>query len=361
MEPPTPSDGVRFGRYRLQALLRAGSMARVYRARQEGTEGWAKAVALKRLWGDDELDLRAAPATASCLRSLINEAELGSRLNHPNIVAVHDFDSVRGRFYLAMELVPGWTLEQVLSLCRKRGEPLPAPAAVEITLAVARALEYAHSLADADGQPLNLVHRDLKPANILIGRDGAIKVSDFGIAKAASNVYATMGSKMIKGTPRYMSPEQALGQSVDRRSDLFSLGTLLAEMILGRPLWDAGSLLGILAAVADGESTRILLAVKRQRPEISPILNRLLVREPVYRYQRTSDLVVDLAAVQRHLAGPQLGRWIDRATAELPPRVSDGEFGEAGAPSSLPRPRPATSPGRRAPRAGLLGWLGRGR
>ncbi|MCP4872937.1 MAG: serine/threonine protein kinase [Proteobacteria bacterium] len=226
-------------------------MAQVFRARHMGTAGWGKAVALKRLWGDDEIDLTALPATANCLKSLINEAELGSRLSHPNIVAVHDFDSVQGRFYLAMELVPGWTLEEILKVCRMRGVALPPPAAVEIALAVARALEYAHALADDEGRPLELVHRDLKPANILIGRDGSIKVSNFGIAKAASNVYATMGTKMIKGTPRYMSPEQALGQRVDRRSDLFSLGTLLAEMILNRPMWDAGSLLGVFVAVAE--------------------------------------------------------------------------------------------------------------
>ncbi len=335
-------------------------MAQVYRARQMGTAGWGKPVALKRLWGDDEIDLSALPATANCLKSLINEAELGSRLSHPNIVAVHDFDSVQGRFYLAMELVPGWTLRDVLHVCRLRGAALPPPAAVEIALAVSRALEYAHGLVDEDGHPLDLVHRDLKPANILIGRNGSIKVSDFGIAKAASNVYATMGTKMIKGTPRYMSPEQALGQRVDRRSDLFSLGTLLAEMILNQPLWDAGSLLGVLAAVADAEPKRVMHQIRTERPELAPILNRLLVKEPVYRYQRTADLVVDLAAVQRQLAGPQLKRWLDRAVAELPPRVDDGDFGEAGPPPTLPR-RKRTTPGGRAPKKGFRSWFARSR
>ena len=190
-----------FGAYRLTHMLGKGGMASVYRAVRSGPMGFAKEVAIKRIH-DALIDNEAI------LKGLINEARIGGQLKHPNIVEVYEFNKVGEAYYLAMEFVDGWTLDKVIKLSREFKMPVPPSVALLIGKQLCEGLEYAHTLESLDGQEVKLVHRDLKPANIILSRYGIAKIMDFGIAKAATNLFKTTLADVTKGTPHYMSPEQ---------------------------------------------------------------------------------------------------------------------------------------------------------
>ena len=233
---------VPFGRYKLLNLLGEGGMAKVYRALLSGPMGFEKEVAVKRLDPKVTADERV-------VKALINEARLGGQLRHKNIVEIYEFNHVDGHYFMAMEYVDGWTLEALVRRCRNRREHLPASVVCEIVTSICRGLGYAHSLEDKAGRALNLVHRDLKPANVMVSREGDVKLMDFGIAKADSNLYKTTAEDVTKGTPVYMSPEQVTGAVLDQRSDIFSLGSILVELITNDTPFFANSLLAVMHAV----------------------------------------------------------------------------------------------------------------
>ncbi|MDP7113599.1 MAG: serine/threonine-protein kinase, partial [Myxococcota bacterium] len=185
----------RFGPFELEELLGSGGMAEVYRAVYRGESGFAKPVAVKRMLPHrlDDADARTG---------FEDEARLCSRLRHPHIVEVYDFGSIDGVPYLSMECVDGWPLQRVLGRAAAHGRGLGIEAAVEIGVQVCDGLAYAHGARDEEGRPLQVIHRDLKPANLMAGRDGRLKVMDFGVAKAATNVFATKSDE-ARGTPCY--------------------------------------------------------------------------------------------------------------------------------------------------------------
>lgn len=211
------------GRYRIGERIGAGGTAEVYRAAVEGAAGFSKSLVVKCL----------RPALADepeLVQGLAREAKLAQRLCHGNIVQVLDFGVEHGRPYVVMEHVDGSSLHELVQDLRRRGEPMELPEALFVVEEVAAALRYAHALVDDDGIPLRLVHRDVKPRNVLVSREGVVKLTDFGIAKLADDHGDTLPG-VIKGTPTWLAPEQALGRGVDARTDVFALGRLLRELV----------------------------------------------------------------------------------------------------------------------------------
>ncbi|MGB0680320.1 MAG: serine/threonine protein kinase, partial [Polyangiales bacterium] len=215
------------GRYRILSRLGRGGMAEVFLSKTTGAEGIEKRLVVKRI-------LPAFARQPKFITMFIDEAKVAMRLNHPNIVQVYAFEQVGDEFLLAMEFVDGPDLGEVARLCREQGQPMPPALAAYVALEVAKALEYAHNRRDEDGLPLDIVHRDVSPQNILLSFDGGIKLTDFGVAKAGLSVEAP---GVIKGKFAYMPPEQARGEAVDRRADVYALGVVLAELLLGRPMF----------------------------------------------------------------------------------------------------------------------------
>ena len=202
-------------------------MAEIYLAAALGPEGFEKDVVIKRvrsgLAGDPEF-----------VRMFIAEARVASRLNHANLVHIFDFDKHQDTYYLAMEYVRGHSLWELRRRCQERGVPVPPTLAAQIGMELARGLAYAHRLTEG-GKPLGLVHRDVTPHNVLLSFDGAVKLTDFGIAKAGGRSTA---SGVLKGKFAYMSPEQARGDAVDARTDVFALGVTLWELLTGSRLFE---------------------------------------------------------------------------------------------------------------------------
>jgi tRNA A-37 threonylcarbamoyl transferase component Bud32 len=312
---------VEFGRYRLLRVLGEGGMARVFEAELGGAEGFRKAVALKVVRGNET---RRDPGLR---RALVREARLGGLLRHPGIVDTYDFGEHDGQVYIAMELVRGQPLDDLL---RARGS-LPGDLVVHVARRVAEALEHAHAAEDG-GEALHLVHRDLKPGNVLVGDDGSVKVADFGIAKAATLVGDTRTGE-TKGTPLYMSPEQLEGGALDGRSDLFALGAMIWEMALGERLHQAGSLPALVLATLRVderlEEPGSLSPLERIVPGLGAVVAGCLRRDPAERYPSASAVVADLRAIEARLPPPDLRGWL--------------AAGRPGAPSGSASPPVATT------------------
>jgi serine/threonine protein kinase len=326
------SDGIPFGRYRLLSLLGEGGMAKVYRAVLSGPMGFEKDVALKRL--DPRLT-----ADERMVRSLINEARLGGLLRHKNIVEIYEFNQVLGNYYMAMEYVDGWTLDGILDTARRRGFELPGSVVVEILTSICKGLDFAHTLTSReDGAPLNLVHRDLKPANVIVSRGGDVKILDFGIAKSDTNLYKTTAADVTKGTPVYMSPEQVTGDVLDARSDLFSLGSIMIELVTLDPPYRGENLLAIMHAVLSADSAAAVVAVEARIPPLARVVAKCMSRDREDRYASAAELERALREVRRELPGngPTLSEWLeDTADRMLPAPKPDGTWGPDGPPSTV--------------------------
>jgi len=264
-----PASGIRFGRFRLLDELGRGGMAVVFRAVVDGPKGFARSMVLKRILRDCAQD----PAFVNMLAS---EARLSALLRHPNIVQVHEFGEVDGELYLAMDLVEGTDLVGLLRACRKRKLRPPPGVVCYLVAELASALAYAHSLTDEEGRRLEIVHRDVSPANVMVTSLGMVKLLDFGIAKAARHMRTEQTrTGIFKGKLSYLSPEQADGRLLDRRSDVFSLGIVFYEY---RPL--SRSLAGNVDAVIAAPLQRLKLA-SPQKP-VNPIPNHDFIKDPFH-------------------------------------------------------------------------------
>jgi eukaryotic-like serine/threonine-protein kinase len=254
-------------------------MAEIFLAQSHGPEGFEKQVVIKRI--------RSALADdPSFVQMFIAEARVASKLNHANVVHIFDFDRHEDSYYLAMEYVRGKSLAELHRRARNVNRPFPSVLAAQISLEVARGLAYAHRLTD-HGQPLGLVHRDVTPHNVLVSFEGAVKLTDFGIAKA-SNRASTAG--MLKGKFAYMAPEQARGDPVDARTDLFALGITLWELLTGARLFDGDSDVAVLRAVQEQE----IVSPSRVTPAVDPALAEVVMtalqRDPTRRFQNATEL-----------------------------------------------------------------------
>jgi len=272
------------GKYRLDTRLGGGGMAEVFIGSTVGAEGFSRKVAIKRI-------LPGFSDNPAFAQMFVAEAQISSQLQHPNIVSVLDFDrDPDGRLFLVMELVEGKDLDDLVSTGM-----LPIAVVIHVIAEVLRGLGYAHNLPTSESTMRGLVHRDVSPHNVLVSWEGAVKVSDFGIAKARAASSAT-ASMFIKGKPQYMSPEQANGQPLDGRADLFAVGVMLWEMLTGQRLFVGSTTQEVLARMLFSP-----IAWPRQiRPEVpidlERIAMRLLERNLAARYPAAEDVVEDLLA-----------------------------------------------------------------
>lgn len=336
-----------FGRYQLLEPLASGGMAEVWRARAAGPAGVEKELALKLVRGEHA-------ASSDFARMLVEEARLAARLTHANVVQVFELVEEGGRHAIAMELVRGHDLGRVLTRARQEGLRLGLPRALHLCVEVARALDYAHRLAEA-GRPLGVVHRDVSPQNVLVSFEGEVKLADFGIARAMSQAGLTDPGQ-VKGKVAYMAPEQARGAAVDARADVFALGVLAWELCAGRRLFARDSDAATLAALLDDAALSPPSAWNEAVPAaLDEAVLAALARDPSARTASAGELGGALSAVLLGLVRSpadvdlrafMLRLWPDgpawagpaEATA-LRPAGSPGE--PADAPTRTVAPRPA--------------------
>jgi len=284
----TASEGINFGQYLLLSKIATGGMAELFKAKRKGVEGFEKILAIKRI-------LPHMSDNEEFITMFIDEAKLAAQLTHHNICQIFDLGKIDNSYYIAMEYVHGKDLRAVIKTARTRSKTIPAELGILITSKICSALDYAHRKNDSSGHPLNLVHRDVSPQNILITYEGDVKLVDFGIAKAATKVHVTQHGA-LKGKILYMSPEQAWGKAVDRRSDIFSVCAVLYEMLAGRPLFfdENDTEVTILEKVREARVIPICSIVPTLPKELEKILNKGLQKNPNDRYQLASDLQKDL-------------------------------------------------------------------
>jgi serine/threonine protein kinase len=271
--------GSQVGKYVVQRKLAEGGMAEIFVASSFGPEGFEKQVIIKRI----RAGLANDPAF---IKMFVSEARLVSRLNHANIVQIFDFDRHEDTFYIAMEYVRGVSLAQAHSRARELQVPVPSLVAAQVAIEVARGLSFAHRLTD-HGEPLGIVHRDVTPQNILLSYEGAVKLTDFGIAKAGTRA-STVG--MLKGKFAYMSPEQSRGEPVDSRTDIFALGVTLWELLTGQQLFDAESDIAVLRAVQEKAVASPAEFNPGVDAALATIVMRCLERERTERFQSALEL-----------------------------------------------------------------------
>ena len=275
---------LRLGRYTLLRSLGAGGMAELFLARADGIEGFAKLVALKRI-------LPHKASNERFVRMLLNEARLVAGLDHPNIAQVHDIGLEHGEYFFAMEYVHGQDLAHILH--RAPHHRLHLENALHIAIGVCAGLHCAHSSRDASGRALDIVHRDVSPSNVLVSYQGAVKLVDFGVAKAATLVSETREG-VIKGKYGYMSPEQCLGDALDRRSDVFAVGILLWEMTVGRRLYMFKGELASMQRIVYADAPRPSSYDPDYPPQLEHIVMRALARDLRQRYESAEQLQLDL-------------------------------------------------------------------
>jgi serine/threonine-protein kinase len=306
-----------FGPYLVYEKLGEGGMATVHRAELVNDAGLRKPVALKRLHTNSSED-------PQLVAGFVREAQLAARLRHPNIAQAFDLGRIDGTYFIAMELVPGPTLAQILTMTRNGAGAVPLSIALAILIELADALDHVHGLADEAGNPLELVHRDVSPMNIVISRTGVAKLIDFGIAKVRSS-RPTTEAGIIKGKHAYIAPEYTRGH-LDQRSDLFGLGVVAHELLTGRRLFAANTELATINNVRELP----VAPPSRQRPgissELDAIILRALEREPGLRWQTAGDLRNALVTEARRLgtavSGPQVRDWVEWAFQQAPRRNS---------------------------------------
>jgi serine/threonine protein kinase len=317
---------VEFGKYVLLEEIGVGGMARVYRAVRAGPMGFRKEVAIKQI-------LPQVAQEKKQIKALINEARLGGFLHHRNIVETYEFDRVGTIYYISMEFVDGYSLEQLLRRIPIQGR-IPPRVVAQIAIQICDGLDHAHTADDDADMPLQLVHRDLKPANLMVTHKGVVKIMDFGVARAQTNLFRTQTVGMTKGTPAYMSPEQTTGEStdpLDARSDLFSLGSLTAELITGNVSFQGNKLYEVLRKIADGETRPVFKAVDKQAPQLAAVLRKAMQLHPADRYQSAAEMGQAIREIYPQLRGdeqlgPWLTEWMKGEGPSDPSPVSDSEI-----------------------------------
>jgi serine/threonine protein kinase len=348
--PGTPRSlrpGDHFGRYQLLDRIGTGGMAEVFRAIAQGVQGFEREFVIKRIRPDKS-------DSPNFVEMFCEEARISALLNHPNIAQVYDFGQADGAYFMVMEHLVGANLSTVMRALRARDGAMPPSVAVYVAREAARALHYAHTLVLPDGTSGGVVHRDVTPSNIMLLKAGGVKILDFGIAKAAAAARPSDGGRpRLAGKLSYLSPELVRGLAVDHRSDIFSLGIVLWEMVAGQRLFTGAT---------DGETLenvlmRPIAEPSRRRDGVPAALDamvaRALERDPANRFASAEEFAneLDRFLVEMPVADQAIPNLLAELASAAPPKPADAVGDPAGAftttgSASETRPRPATGANR---------------
>ncbi len=274
-------------RYRVIKRLASGGMAEVFVAESAGIEGFRKQVAIKRV-------LPQLSKNDQFIEMFLDEARLSGRLAHSNVVSVFDIGVGDNTYFIVMEYVEGADLKQVIEYQKKLKKPMSVEAACFIVTKICQGLAYAHDLHTPDGEPLNIIHRDITPANVLITRHGEIKIVDFGLAKASSQL-ASSDAGVIKGKFGYLAPETVMELGADKRVDVFAAGIILWEMLAGgKRLFLGDTDFGTVKLVREA----VIPSISKENSDVPPALEKILLkalaRDREQRYLTARDFAADL-------------------------------------------------------------------
>ena len=295
--------------YQVLAKLATGGMAEIFLARSAGLASVERYVVLKRVLRDRASDI-------NWVRMFLDEARLVAQLQHPNVAQVYDVGRLGDSYFFTMEYVHGETVRSLIGRAARQGRQTPVGCVLAIAAGTAAGLHHAHTRSGMDGRPLGIVHRDVSPSNLMVGYDGSVKVVDFGVAKAADRVHETQ-SGAVKGKIAYLSPEQARGMPVDPRSDLFSLGIVVWEMLTGTRLYKHDS---------DFETMRAIItdpppAPSSRRPdiprELDALVLKLLAKNPDDRFQSAEQVGEGIEAIAMQTNSPLSPAGVSRWMREL--------------------------------------------
>jgi serine/threonine-protein kinase len=299
-------------KYRVIRKIDVGGMAEVFQGVAESIQGFRKKVAIKRV-------LPHLVENKKFLAMFLDEARLSLRMNHANVVHVFDIGQAGGTYFIVMEFVDGTNLKRLMQWLRENRQRMPLPLSIHIAMEICRGLAYAHELEDADGRNLGIVHRDVSPPNILLSRQGEVKIVDFGLAKATSQLEHT-DPGVVKGKFAYLAPEAAWGRDVDHRADIFACGIMLYELIAGKRLFLGENDVKTVELVRRAEVPPLAELDAEKRPVLEGIVRKALAYEPRDRYQSCSEMAEDLAnflfSQRLKVTGFDLRRFIEKYMIE---------------------------------------------
>jgi len=275
------------GDYDILGLIARGGMAEIYKAKRKGVKGFEKIIAIKKIlsgYGEDD----------RYIEMFVDEAKIAAELTHPNIVQIYDLGKKDDYYFIAMEYIQGRDLRLILRKLKEQDKTIPEEISLALIIKILEALSYAHSAKDNQGKNLDIVHRDISPPNILLSYNGDVKLTDFGVSKASNKIHQTI-SGALKGKLLYMSPEQAKGdRNIDHRSDLYSVGVVLFEIITGEKLFLDSSEVRVLKKVQESTIIKPSEVIEDIDPELETIILKALHKERESRYQNASELIRDI-------------------------------------------------------------------
>jgi serine/threonine-protein kinase len=329
---------IQFGKYTLFERIGRGGMADVYKGRIQGPQGFERVFVIKRI-------LPHLSDEPTFIKMFVEEAKLSARLSHPNIVQIFELGAVEGEYFISMEYVRGRDLAETMRAIWKTTPP-PRPELVAyIGREACRALAYAHDLLDDNGRPLRMIHRDVSPSNIMLSYEGAVKLLDFGIAKALGEAPETTKSGTMKGKYAYMAPEQTEGDDVDQRIDIFSCGIVLHEVLTGRRLFKGANDVQTIERVRKGDVTPPSYQNPLCPPELDAIVLKALARNRDDRFSHAAEMaealddVVHAARFQpAHLAAQLHDLFPTDGTGSIVSRPTSSTGTGSGVPSSARSP-----------------------
>ncbi|MEM9487920.1 MAG: serine/threonine-protein kinase [Myxococcota bacterium] len=317
----TPSHNERLipstlGKYEIIQRLAVGGMAELFLARVSGLEGFEKYVVVKRI-------LPRYAQDKNFVDMFLDEARLAARLDHQNIVQVHDIGREDEAYFFAMQYLHGEDMQGIMKRMAHDGQILPLDKALTVISGVAAGLQYAHEKRDTDGLPLHIVHRDVAPSNILVTYEGGVKLVDFGIARAHFRRSQTEHGR-VKGKLSYMSPEQCRGEELDGRSDIFALGIVMYELTTTSRLFPSrgGKKLAVMERIVNGDVPAPSSRIADYPPELEEILMRALRVSRAERYQRAGELLDDIELFAKNrsmsLSASSLAQWLRKTIGHRP-------------------------------------------
>jgi serine/threonine protein kinase len=298
-----------FGKFLLVERVALGGMAEVFKARIEGISGFQRLLAVKRILPNYSEDPHFQ-------RMFKDEARIAGSLMHPNIVQIHELGEYGGVLYISMEFIDGIDLSRTIKIRRLLKKPIAVQLAIGIAVYVCRALHYAHEARDLNGQPLQMIHRDVTPHNILLSKTGEVKITDFGVAKAAQNVSETAVGE-LKGKLSYLSPEQIHATPLTRSSDIYQLGILLYEMLTLRKMIEGQSDRDIFNRISQGNYSNLADIAPHVQPELRAIVEKALSLKPEFRYQSAQEMEAALLDYQKrsnlYANASEIAHFVDEA------------------------------------------------